>query len=119
MMASRFDRKAMRFMAGVECMTLAVLLLVPLIFPVGLIGAIGTPIVAVMTVSAVVLAYFSFRLLYRHEMEDLERPYVTPGRDANAGLKGEDALDSKVDAAKTYYFSDGTGRHFRRGGGRL
>ncbi len=109
-------RTAIRFMAGVECMVLAIVLLVPLMFPVELMGVIGTPVVAIMTATAVVLILVSVRLLYRRPMEDLDMPYVTPDRDSNTPLHGESRLESKTDSAKSYYFSDGSGRHYRRGG---
>jgi hypothetical protein len=118
-MTARFDRKAIRFMAGVECLVLAMVLLVPLFFPVELMDAIGVPIVAGMTGVAVLFLYFSFRLLYRREKDDQDRPYVALGRESDTPLYGESRLESKTDAARSFYFSDGTGRHYRRGGGRL
>ncbi|MHC1709140.1 MAG: hypothetical protein AB9819_01850 [Methanomassiliicoccales archaeon] len=117
--SARFDRTAIRFMAGVECMVLALVLLVPLMFPVKLIGAIGVPVVAVMTAFAIVLALVSFRLLYRREKESLDRPYVAPGKDSSGPRDGESALESKAETAKSFYFSDGVGTHLRRGGGRF
>ncbi len=102
-------------MAGVECLAVAILLLAPLMFPVELMGAIGTPIAAVMTAVAIILFRVSFRLLYRREKDDLERPYVVPERESNSSLYGESGLESKTDSAKSYYYSDGSGRHYRRG----
>jgi len=105
-------------MAGVELAVLALALMVPLFFPVRLIGPIGVPIVAGMTGTAALLFYASFRLLYRREKNDKNGPYVTPERETDI-LRGEPRLESKADKAKSFYFSDGTGRHFRRGGGRF
>ena len=113
-----FDKTDIRFMAGVECSVLALVLLAPLMFPVELVAAIGTPIVAVMTAVAAILFLVSFRLLFPREKDDFERPYVDPDRNSNAPLYGESRLESKTDSARSFYYSDGTGRHFRRGGGR-
>lgn len=113
------DRNAIRFMAGVECMVLALVLMVPLMFPVELMGAIGTPVVAGMTALAVILVLVSFRLLHRRHKDDVDRPYVAPEKDSSSPLYGESRLESKTDSAKSIYYSDGTGRHFRRGGGRF
>lgn len=118
-MPTRFDRTAIHFMAGVECLVLAMVLMVPLLFPAKLVDAIGVPIVALMTGVAVLLLYASFRLLYRRGKDDPDRPYAAPGKESSETLYGESRLESKTDAARSMYFSDGTGRHFRRGGGRL
>jgi hypothetical protein len=118
-MPARFDRNTVRLMAGVECSVLAIVLLVPLMVPVELMGAIGTPIVAVMTATALILILVSVRLFHKRPKNDLDMAYVAPDRDSSGPLYGESRLESKTDSARSLYYSDGTGRHFRRGGGRL
>lgn len=116
---ARYRRTVIRFMAWVECMVLALVLLVPLMFPAELMGAIGTPVVFVMTATAFILILFAVRLLYRREKDDTDRPYVSPGRETDGPTHGEPRLESKAETAKSFYYSDGTGRHIRRGGGRF
>ncbi|MBN1110053.1 MAG: hypothetical protein JXA45_04755 [Methanomassiliicoccales archaeon] len=69
-------------------MVLALVLMVPLIFPAKLVGAIGTTIGIGMTAAAAVLFFLSVHLLFRCKKDVPEQPYTSPGRGTITHMEG-------------------------------